>query len=108
PSGQKARRNKALIGSPETLRARLRKWEETHVDQIILLNQAGMTTHEDIMDSLQLFAAEVMPEFQASDAGHQEWKQAVLAGERELEDIDITPYLVPSLAAPTQRPTVSA
>ena len=30
-----------LIGSPETIRERLRKFEESNVDQIILLNQAG-------------------------------------------------------------------
>jgi alkanesulfonate monooxygenase SsuD/methylene tetrahydromethanopterin reductase-like flavin-dependent oxidoreductase (luciferase family) len=105
-SGQKAARNRALIGSPESLRERLHKWETTHVDQIILLNQAGMTAHEDIMDSLDLFAREVMPEFQANDDRHQEWKQGVLAGEVELEDIDVTPYLTPTLAAPTKPPSV--
>jgi alkanesulfonate monooxygenase SsuD/methylene tetrahydromethanopterin reductase-like flavin-dependent oxidoreductase (luciferase family) len=108
PSGQTARRNKALIGSPESLRQRLRKWEDTHVDQIILLSQAGMTSHADIMDSLELFAREVMPEFHASDAGHQEWKQAVLAGDIELEDIDLTPYRMATSAAPTLPPTVRA
>ncbi len=30
-----------LIGSPETIRTKLRKFEESHVDQVILLNQAG-------------------------------------------------------------------
>jgi len=105
PEGRKARRSQALIGSPESLRARLHKWEETHVDQIILLNQAGMTTHADIMDSLKLFASEVMPEFQEHDATHQEWKQGVLAGEVELEDIDISPYIFKSRAAPTKAPS---
>ena len=107
PSGQRAGRNKALIGSPESLRRRLRKWEETHVDQIILLNQAGMTTHADIMDSLELFATEVMPEFHDHDGAHQAWKQGVLAGDVELDDIDITPYITPTLAAPTKPPSVT-
>jgi alkanesulfonate monooxygenase SsuD/methylene tetrahydromethanopterin reductase-like flavin-dependent oxidoreductase (luciferase family) len=107
PSGQRAGRNKALIGSPESLRRRLRKWEETHVDQIILLNQAGMTAHADIMDSLELFATEVMPEFHDNDGAHQEWKQGVLAGEIELDEIDITPYITPTLAAPTKAPSVT-
>ena len=107
PSGQKAGRNKALIGSPESLRRRLHKWEETHVDQIILLNQAGMTTHADIMDSLELFAAEVMPEFHENDGAHREWKQGVLSGDIELEEIDITPYITPTLAKPTQAPSVT-
>ena len=107
PSGQRAGQNKALIGSPESLRRRLRKWEETHVDQMILLNQAGMTTHADIMDSLELFATEVMPDFHEHEGAHQAWKQGVLAGEIELDDIDITPYVTPTLAAPTKPPSVT-
>ena len=49
PEGRATQRSHALIGSPATLRERLRKWEATHVDQIILLNQAGMTRHEHIV-----------------------------------------------------------
>src|SRR5277367_908008 len=30
-----------LIGSPETIRRKLRKFEQSHIDQVILLNQAG-------------------------------------------------------------------
>ena len=44
---QQALRN-GLIGSPETIRKRLRMFEEAHVDQVILLNQAGKTSHQDI------------------------------------------------------------
>ncbi|MDD9905201.1 MAG: LLM class flavin-dependent oxidoreductase [Rhodospirillaceae bacterium] len=81
-----------LIGSPETIRNRLRKYSTSHVDQIILLNQAGKNTHEHICESLELFAKEVMPEFQANEPEHQEWKQKVLSGEIELEEIDTSPY----------------
>ena len=73
-----------LIGSPETIRRRLREFEAAHVDQVILLNQAGRTTHEDICRSLELFAREVMPEFRARDAEQQRWKADVLAGRVEL------------------------
>ena len=52
-----------LIGSPETIRKKLREFEAAHIDQIILLNQSGKTTHQDICDSLALFAKEVMPHF---------------------------------------------
>jgi len=51
-----------LIGSPETIRRKLREFEVAHVDQVILLNQAGQTSHQDICASLELFAHEVMPE----------------------------------------------
>jgi alkanesulfonate monooxygenase SsuD/methylene tetrahydromethanopterin reductase-like flavin-dependent oxidoreductase (luciferase family) len=81
-----------LIGSPETIRQRLRKFETSHVDQIILLNQAGKNSHEHICESLELFAQEVMPEFHANEPGHQAWKQAVLNREIALEEIDTTPF----------------
>ncbi|MGH9047299.1 MAG: LLM class flavin-dependent oxidoreductase [Acidimicrobiales bacterium] len=91
PEGQKARSG-GLIGSPATIRARLRKFEESNVDQVILLNQAGKNTHENICSSLQLFAEEVMDEFHGREDDHQRWKTAVLAGEIELEEIDTTSF----------------
>ena len=71
-----------------------------HVDQVILLNQAGKNKHEDICASLDLFAKEVMPEFHALESEHQEWKRGVLAGETELEDIDTDQYNIYSLQSP--------
>ncbi len=78
-----------LIGSPETIRQKLRQFADAHVDQVILLNQAGANTHEDICASLSLFAKEVMPEFKARQAEQETWKAAVLAGEIELEDLAV-------------------
>jgi len=84
-----------LIGSPETIRTKLLKFEASHVDQVILLNQAGRNTHDDICSSLELFATEVMPEFVERDDGHQAWKRAVLAGDVELEELDTSPEALP-------------
>ena len=81
-----------LIGSPDTIRRKLHRFKESNVDSIILLNQAGRNTHEHICESLELFAKEVMPEFHALEPGHQAWKQKVLSGEIQLEDIDTTPF----------------
>jgi alkanesulfonate monooxygenase SsuD/methylene tetrahydromethanopterin reductase-like flavin-dependent oxidoreductase (luciferase family) len=81
-----------LVGSPETLRRKLRKFETSHVDQIILLNQAGKNTHAHICESLELFAKEVMPEFHAHEPEHQRWKQQVLNREIELEEIETEQY----------------
>jgi luciferase family oxidoreductase group 1 len=75
-----------LIGSPETIRKRLREFEATGVDQVILLNQAGRTTHHDICTSLELFAREVMPEFHAREPEHARWKADVLAGRIAISD----------------------
>jgi alkanesulfonate monooxygenase SsuD/methylene tetrahydromethanopterin reductase-like flavin-dependent oxidoreductase (luciferase family) len=77
-----------LIGSPETIARKLRKFEQSHIDQVVLLNQAGQNTHEDICSSLELFAREVMPEFHANVPAHEEWKASVLSGEIELEEIE--------------------
>jgi hypothetical protein len=53
-----------------------------------LLNQAGRNTHEDILESLELFAREVMPEFHANIPEHERWKAQVLTGELQLDEID--------------------
>jgi alkanesulfonate monooxygenase SsuD/methylene tetrahydromethanopterin reductase-like flavin-dependent oxidoreductase (luciferase family) len=81
-----------LVGSPETLRRRLRRFQASNIDQVILLNQAGNNRHEHICESLELFAREVMPEFHAAEGEHQEWKRNVLSGKIELQAIDTTPF----------------
>jgi alkanesulfonate monooxygenase SsuD/methylene tetrahydromethanopterin reductase-like flavin-dependent oxidoreductase (luciferase family) len=82
----------ALIGSPETIRRKLRMFQDAHVDQVILLNQAGKTSHEDICGSLKMFAEEVMPEFHAEEEQHGQWKDDVLNGRIVLEDLDTEGY----------------
>ena len=81
-----------LVGSPETLRRKLRKFETSNIDQVILLNQAGKNAHEHISEGLELFGKEVMPEFQANEPAHQAWKRQVLNREIELEEIDTEPF----------------
>ena len=81
-----------LIGSPETLRRKLRRFETSHIDSVILLNQAGKNTHAHICESLELFAREVMPEFHARIAEQEAWKRQVLAREILLEEIDTQPF----------------
>jgi alkanesulfonate monooxygenase SsuD/methylene tetrahydromethanopterin reductase-like flavin-dependent oxidoreductase (luciferase family) len=102
-SGQKARRS-GLVGSPETLRKKLRKFEESNIDQVILLNQAGNNTHAHICESLELFAREVMPEFHAREPEHAKWKAGVLSGEIVLPEVDVSAYTFRTSAAPTQPP----
>ncbi len=82
----------ALIGSPATIREKLHQFQEAHVDQVILLNQAGKTSHEDICGSLTMFAEEVMPEFHAMEDDHAKWKDDVLSGRLVLEDLETQPY----------------
>jgi hypothetical protein len=70
---------------------------------VILLNQAGKNSHADICESLEMFATEIMPEFHEREGEHQEWKRKVLAGEADLEEIDTTPYNMPSNQTPTSK-----
>ena len=99
--GQKIQPNSGLVGSPDTIRERLKQFQAVHVDQVILLNQAGKNRHEDICSSLELFANEVMGEFHGYEEEHQAWKRSVLAGETQLEDIDTDQYNIYSLQTPT-------
>ena len=69
--------------------------EEAHergFDEVILLNQAGKTSHQDICDSLELFAKEVMPEFHARQPAQEQWKQDVLTRKIVLQDLDTEQY----------------
>ena len=104
--GRKLEPNSGLVGSPATIRERLQQFQDVHIDQVILLNQAGKNRHEDICASLELFAKEVMPEFHAKEAEHQQWKRAVLNKEILLEEIDTEQHSVVSLQAPVKKETV--
>jgi hypothetical protein len=56
----------------------LRRYEEVGVDQLIFVLQAGNNQHEHIMESLELFAEEVMPEFKERDEAQRAAKMARL------------------------------
>jgi alkanesulfonate monooxygenase SsuD/methylene tetrahydromethanopterin reductase-like flavin-dependent oxidoreductase (luciferase family) len=92
PQAEAAALDAALIGSPDTIRKRLRQFQASNIDQVVLLNQAGKNTHEHICESLELFASDVMPEFQEAHPQLLEWKTRVLEREIELEEIDTTAF----------------
>ena len=66
------------IGTPEDMRKHLRGFQDAGIDQVIFLQQAGRNTHEHICQSLELFAAEVMPAFKAEAAEREQRKAAEL------------------------------
>jgi hypothetical protein len=82
-----AERNANGIGTPDDIRAHVEAFEAAGVDQVIFLQQAGRNKHEHICESLQLFAAEVMPGFKAKVA-EREAKKA-----RELQ-----PFIAAAMA----------
>ncbi len=67
------------IGTPEQLRERLLAYQDAGVDQVIFVQQAGRNTHEHIIDSLKLFASEVMPRMKHDAAERERRKQEELA-----------------------------
>jgi hypothetical protein len=75
------------IGTPAQLREHLQRYERAGVDQIIFVQQSGSNQHEHICESLELFAAQVMPEFKQRDSVRQAEKGRELA-----------PYIAAALA----------
>jgi hypothetical protein len=92
PDAHAAALRGGLIGSPDTIRRKLAKFQSSNIDQVVLLNQAGRNAHEHICESLELFAKEVMPEFQGAHPELLKWKEKVLNREIELEEIDTSAF----------------
>jgi hypothetical protein len=67
------------IGTPDELRAHLQDFADAGVDQTVFIQQGGNNKHEHICEALELFAAEVMPEFKAVEAERQASKDAEMA-----------------------------
>jgi alkanesulfonate monooxygenase SsuD/methylene tetrahydromethanopterin reductase-like flavin-dependent oxidoreductase (luciferase family) len=67
------------IGSPAHLIENFRALEEAGVDQLIFLQQSGNYKHEHICRSLELFGAEVLPQFKEREVKRDKEKHDVLA-----------------------------
>jgi alkanesulfonate monooxygenase SsuD/methylene tetrahydromethanopterin reductase-like flavin-dependent oxidoreductase (luciferase family) len=67
------------IGTPAQLRDHLRKFADCGVDQVAFIQQGGRNRHEDICEALELFAAEVLPQFKAEEAERVRRKDEALA-----------------------------
>src|ERR1700733_7876469 len=67
------------IGTPDDIRRHIREFQNVGVDQVIFLQQAGHNRHGHICEALELFAAEVMPEFKAEVAEREAKKAKGLA-----------------------------
>ena len=84
------------IGTPDDIRTHIKAFQDVGVDQVIFLQQAGRNKHEHICEALELFAAEVMPEFKAE------------AAEREARKArDLAPYLEAAMARKKWMPALA-
>jgi alkanesulfonate monooxygenase SsuD/methylene tetrahydromethanopterin reductase-like flavin-dependent oxidoreductase (luciferase family) len=54
---------RGAIGTPDQIRHLISSYEAAGIDQLIFVSQAGRNRHEDICESMELFAREVLPEF---------------------------------------------
>jgi alkanesulfonate monooxygenase SsuD/methylene tetrahydromethanopterin reductase-like flavin-dependent oxidoreductase (luciferase family) len=66
---------RGAIGTPDQVREYLRRYEECGVDEVILACSAGRNRHEHVMETLDLFAGAVMPEFAERDQRQREEKE---------------------------------
>ena len=57
--------NVMLFGTPDDLTARIKDLEKSGVDKIIFFINFGGIEHQKVLNSLDLFAKEVMPNFAA-------------------------------------------
>jgi alkanesulfonate monooxygenase SsuD/methylene tetrahydromethanopterin reductase-like flavin-dependent oxidoreductase (luciferase family) len=86
----------AGIGTPQSFIAHVRAFQESGVDQVIFLQQAGRMRHEDIRHSLQLFARDVLPVF----ADGREAREAEKAEE-------LAPYIAAAMARKSRMPSLA-
>jgi alkanesulfonate monooxygenase SsuD/methylene tetrahydromethanopterin reductase-like flavin-dependent oxidoreductase (luciferase family) len=77
----RAARSGNAIGTTETLRRTLLKYEEQNLDVMIFVAQCGDRRHEDIMESIERFGKELLPEFkERHETKHRAWRADQLKG----------------------------
>ncbi len=77
----RAARSGNAIGTVETLRKTLLKYEEQHLDVMIFVAQCGDRSHEHIMESIETFGKELLPEFkERHEREHKAWRADQLKG----------------------------
>jgi alkanesulfonate monooxygenase SsuD/methylene tetrahydromethanopterin reductase-like flavin-dependent oxidoreductase (luciferase family) len=98
---------RGAIGTPAQISDLIRRYEAAGIDQLIFVSQAGNNRHEHICESMELFAAEVLPEFadaaDARDRAKEERLAAIKAAalaRREPARTLGQPFAVPALPAP--------
>jgi alkanesulfonate monooxygenase SsuD/methylene tetrahydromethanopterin reductase-like flavin-dependent oxidoreductase (luciferase family) len=88
PSDESARalyragRRGLFIGAPGYIRNNLCGYEQAHMDAVLFFVQCGPRQHEHIMESMELFGKEVLPEFAERHPAHQKWRAEQLDGVR--------------------------
>jgi len=96
---------RGAVGTPAQVREYFRRYEEMGVDLLILSSAAGRNRHEHILESYELVAREVLPEFIERDAAQAEAKarrlepviEAVMARKPAADHPALDPdYVIPA------------
>jgi hypothetical protein len=69
--------SQSCVGTPEEVRASLLSFEESGVDQVIFLSQAGGIPSEMLASSIELFGKTVLPEVKERDQKRAKEKAAL-------------------------------
>ena len=69
----------STVGTPDQARKMMQIYEGMGCDEVLFMAQMGKIAHEDICESLRIFAEEIMPEFQEREEQKQQRKQEELA-----------------------------
>jgi len=84
------------IGTPDDLRGHMLELQESGMDQVILMQQAGRNEHAHICEALELFAKEVMPDL-AEGRDEREARKAE----------ELAPYFEAALARKRRMPAIA-
>jgi alkanesulfonate monooxygenase SsuD/methylene tetrahydromethanopterin reductase-like flavin-dependent oxidoreductase (luciferase family) len=69
-----------MMCGPEKARQFTAAIEATHADGLLLNQQFGHTKHEYLMESLEIWGTQIIPEFREREAEHQAWRKKQLDG----------------------------
>ncbi|MGI0151153.1 MAG: LLM class flavin-dependent oxidoreductase [Thermoplasmata archaeon] len=77
----RAARSGQAIGTTATIKKNIKAYEDNHLDVLVLVAQCGDRKHEHIMESIERFGTEVLPEFkERHEAEHRPWREKRLSG----------------------------
>ncbi len=76
----RAARTGTAVGTVDRVREMLLTYEENNLDVMIFVAQCGDRKHEHIMESIELFGKEILPEFkERHEVNHKAWRKEQLA-----------------------------
>ncbi|MCY4656341.1 MAG: hypothetical protein OXC80_05935, partial [Gammaproteobacteria bacterium] len=72
-------------GTVDRVNETLKTYEENHLDVMIFVAQCGDRKHEHIMESIELFGKELLPEYkERHEKEHSKWRA------EQLTDVEFT------------------